>query len=54
MLHASVDACAAAGTTRSQFVGCVGELARDARKKGYLVPWQQVAITFCAAASGQR
>lgn len=51
MLHANVDACRASARNHGQFLGCMNNVVREARKQRLLAEWQQVAVLFCAAVS---
>ena len=49
MLHANVDACRASARNHGQFLGCMTDVVREARKQRLLAEWQPAAILFCAA-----
>jgi hypothetical protein len=49
MLHANVDACRAASSHRGQFLGCMTNVVKEARKQRLLADWQQLSILFCSA-----
>ena len=49
LLHARVDACAAAAANKGQFVKCVNGVTIAAKHAGLISGAQQAAITSCAA-----